>query len=66
MKAARATVVLRIWELPLVEANIIESNSPPRNNLLTIIRSYVAIFGFLLIVCPPYRTVPLVASCAFG
>lgn len=66
MKAARATVVLRIWELPLVEERIIESNLPPRNILLTIIRSYLAACGFLLIARTPSRMVPLVAPRAFG
>jgi hypothetical protein len=35
MMAARVTVDLRIWELPLVETPIIESNLSLRNNLFT-------------------------------
>lgn len=66
MKAARATVVLRIWELPLVEDDIIESILSLRNNLLTVIRSAAAESGFLLIATPPLPTVPLVGHCGFG
>ena len=66
MKAARATVVLRIWELPLVENDIIESILPLRNNLLTVIRSAAAASGFLLISAPPWPMVPLVGPCGFG
>lgn len=66
MKAARATVVLRIWELPLVEDDIIESILPLRNNLLTVIRSAPVTYGFLLISAPPLPMVPLVWPCGFG